>query len=513
MNMPHNGRLVSAEQIPPGGRALRVSSTWSFGRKLALGFGLSFLVLMLVGGLSYRGVQSLARTSYQVAHTHEVLDRVNGLLSAMKDAETGQRGYLLSGNEAYLEPYLAARAAAPQLLAELRALVADSADQQQRVAEAGGRVDAIMKLHGERIDMRRQSGLEATLRAVQTGEGKRQMDGLRRLLGDMNNTERDLLRERAAEVESASSDVRTAIAVGTVLGLLLVVAAGAFLARLLHARIGFAVGEVQRSTNELQATSVQQAANARETSTSMTQITTTLSEMTRSSREIAASAQRVVGIAGQTAKEARAGDELLQAAHASIATMREQAKIVGDRMQELGGRSRQVDLILDLVSELADQTNILAINASIEAVSAGEAGARFGTVADEIRRLADRMTISAKEIRTQIADVRATVEDTKRSTQAGADAVEAGVSRFTAVAASFADIGAMVVKTNDAAHEIELATQQQATAVEQLGGALAHTAQAAQETEVSSAQTSQTALRLAEMSRGLMQLIRPRAAQ
>lgn len=480
---------------------------WTFGRKLAVGFALVFLLLVVVGLAAYRGVDTLTQTSYQVTRTHAAISHVEALLSYMKDAETAQRGYLLTGDESYLEPFRSAAANVPRTLAELRQLIRDNPAQQARLNQVSSMIDGLMQLHKDRIETRRVSGLESAMKVVGLGEGKRRMDELRGVVAQMLEEEGDLLRERAKEVESASAGVRMAILWGTVAGALLVLVAAITLSRALSGQVGTAVRHVQRSSAELQAAANQQAAGARETATSMTEISTTISELLATSRQIADSAQRVVAIAEQTAGLARGGDGTLQAARETISAMRRQIDLVVDHMLDLGRKSQQIGVVLDLVGELAEQTNILAINATIEATVAGDAGRRFSVVADEIRKLADRMTASTKEIRLQIDDMRGAVNTTVMATETGSKAVDAGARHFDDVAASFSKIAAQVVTTTDAAREIELSTKQQATAVEQLNVALSNTAQASRETEASSGQTSQTATELAEMSRDLLRLV------
>jgi methyl-accepting chemotaxis protein len=328
----------------------------------------------------------------------------------------------------------------------------------------------------------------------------------------MQDAEEEVLRQRAAEVETTAGNVRNAIVYGTVAGLLLVLGAAFVLNRALSGQVGAAVRHVQRSAAELQAAANQQAAGARETATSMTEISTTISELLATSRQIADSAQRVVQIAEQTAGHARGGEGTLQGARESIIAMRRQIDQVVGHMLDLGQKSQRIGVVLDLVSELAEQTNILAINATIEATVAGDAGRRFGVVADEIRKLADRMTASTKEIRLQIDDVRGAVNTTVMATEAGSKAVDAGARQFDDVAATFARIAGQVVTTTEAAREIELSTKQQATAVEQLNIALSNTAQASRETETSSGQTSQTATELAQTSRQLLSLVQAQSA-
>jgi methyl-accepting chemotaxis protein len=181
-------------------------------------------------------------------------------------------------------------------------------------------------------------------------------------------------------------------------------------------------------------------------------------------------------------------------------------------MLELGKKSQQIGAVLDIVSELAEQTNILAINATVEAAGAGESGKRFAVVADEIRKLAHRVGGSTKEIRGLIDDVRSAVNTTVMATETGSKAVDAGSRQFGEVATGFRQIAELVATTTDAAREIELSTKQQSTAVEQVNLAIADVAQASKETETSANQTLQTASLLATLSNDLLRIIRPRVA-
>jgi methyl-accepting chemotaxis protein len=181
-------------------------------------------------------------------------------------------------------------------------------------------------------------------------------------------------------------------------------------------------------------------------------------------------------------------------------------------MLELGKKSQQIGGVLEIVSELAEQTNILAINATIEAAGAGEAGRRFAVVADEIRKLSDRVSGSTKEIRALIDDVRGAVNTTVMATEVGSKSVDAGSKQFADVAAGFKQIAGLVSTTTEASREIELSTKQQTSAVEQVNVAIANVAQATKETEASSGQTLQTASLLAVLSMALQRLVEPRAA-
>ena len=346
---------------------------------------------------------------------------------------------------------------------------------------------------------------------MQTNTGKRVMDDLRVLVDAADAEERALLKTRALDVETAASTARTSILAGTAACLVFVIAIALWLTRSLGTQIGGAVQDVQRSSTALQSAANQQATGAKESATSTSEITTTINELLTTSRQIAESAQHVVRIAEQTAGAARAGRGVIQRAGESFSGIRLQVDRIVSHMLELGKKSRHIGAVLEIVSELAEQTNILAINATIEAAGAGETGRRFAVVADEIRKLADRMAASTKEIRTLIEDVRGAVNTTVMTTEMGSKSVDAGNKQFSDVATSFKDIAKMVITTTQAAREIELSTKQQTTAVEQVNLAIASVAQATRETEASTTQTLQAASQLTHVAKELSRLVQATA--
>jgi methyl-accepting chemotaxis protein len=275
----------------------------------------------------------------------------------------------------------------------------------------------------------------------------------------------------------------------------------------LRREVGAAVGHIQSSSSELEAAAAQQATGGRDQASAMSEITTTISELLITSRQIADSAQRVSKIAEDTAEAARTGDATIDQTRASINAIRAQVDQIVQHMLSLGEKSQQIGTVVDLVSELAEQTNILAINATIEASGAGEWGRRFAVVAEEIRKLADRTAGSAKEIRALIEDVRGAVNTTVMATEIGAKAVDAGSRQFDDATNSFRRIVQLVATTSDATREIELSTKQQTTAVEQVNSAASDTARASRETEASAVQTKQTAAHLSTLSGDLLDLV------
>jgi len=487
-------------------------SNWTVGRRLVAGFALSALVLVLVAAVAYRNAYLLIENDNWVAHSHQVRIKLADLLSELKDAETGQRGYLLTGDETYLEPYKTALGLIQATLADLRKLTSDNPDQQRRLATLSQPIEQKLSELKQTVDLRRSEGFDAALKVVVNSTGKAYMDQIRTILADADQEERDLLKKRTEEARASADMTQMIILWGGLGGMLAVCLIGWLITRSLSEQIGSAVGQVRSSSAELQAAANQQASGAKEQATAMAEISTTISELLATSRQIAESAQRVAHNAEETANAARTGHGTVDMTHDSISGIRRQVDQIVSHMLELGKKSQEIGAVLDIVSELAEQTNILAINATIEAAGAGEAGKRFAVVAEEIRNLADRVGGSTKEVRSLIEDVRSAVNTTVMATETGSKAVDAGSRQFGDLASAFKQIANLVSATTEAAREIELSTKQQSSAVEQVNVAVSNVTQASLETETSAGQTLQTVSQMASLSQDLLRIIKPHMA-
>ncbi len=481
---------------------------WTFGQKIAAGFA-AVVALTLIG--SVLGIRALRTV---VADKDRVLtENAANLIDAAKFQAAVEfkvataRGFLLTGNQTHLQRLTEADADVDQLLRQLRSRLSASegtADLLARIQQAQGEYTAV----ANQAVALKQSGApigEVAKTFEETVTPKRL--ALDKLVDEfVTREERRLDVAKAASTAEASSAQRiTVIIIGLTVAVSVVLAA--FLSRRLGRDIGAAIQHIRSSSAELQSASNQQVTSAREQATSMNEISTTVSELLATSRQIAESAQRVAHISEETTGAAKTGDQTVRSAHESITGIKQHVDHVVTSMLDLGKKSQQIGGVVDIINELAEQTNILSINASIEAAGAGEGGRRFAVVADEIRKLAERTGGSTREIATLIEEIRAAVNTTVMATEGGAKAVEAGARQFGEVTAAFGHIVTLVATSTDAAREIELSTKQQTTAVEQVNIAIVNAAQATKESEASSSQTLQTAGQLATLSGELAQLV------
>ncbi len=480
---------------------------WRFGTRLAFGFTITVVVFVIVAITGLRTTQTLIANDDLVSHSHEVRMELARLLGNLIDAETAERGFVLIGAEHFLDSYHAAVGNLEVAYEAVRKSTLDNQNQQRRLAVIRPLIDERVTELASVVDLRRSGGMEAAIARITAAHGQELTERIRRVVTETDAEELSLLESREREARSAAGTATDVIWWGCTASVLFTIAIGWLLSRSLGLRIGSAVHQVETSSAELQTAANQQVSAAREQATAITEIATTMTELLATSRQISESAARVSQIAMQTGSAAGTGEDTVVKGNAATGLVRRQVDLVVGHMLDLGTKSQQAGAVLEIVAELAEQTNILAINAAIEAAGAGDAGKRFGVVADEIRMLADRMSASTKGIRAMLDDVRGAVTTTVMVTETGSKAVDAGAAQVAAMAVAFRQIAELVAATADAAREIELSTKQQATAVEQVNAAIAEVAQVTRETETSLTQTLQTSSQLSALSAGLSRLV------
>jgi CheY-like chemotaxis protein/signal transduction histidine kinase/CHASE3 domain sensor protein len=183
----------------------------------ALGLTLVLLFFIGSGVIAYRNVEMLRTNSQQIWHTHNVLMAIDELLSTTQDAETGQRGYLLTGNDRYLEPYQAAVSDVIARTDTIGALTKDNPVQQNNLAPLRRHIAAKLAELDETIKLRRSGAAQAALAVVNTDRGKVEMDAIRQQLEVMRREENRLRDIRLGEMDTA---YRTALFSGVLSGLL-----------------------------------------------------------------------------------------------------------------------------------------------------------------------------------------------------------------------------------------------------------------------------------------------------
>src|SRR4051812_19391758 len=176
--------------------------------KLVLAFLATLLLLAANGYFSRQAVRVVTRNERLLVHTQEVLTALEALQSTVTDAETGQRGYVLTGREPYLRPYEEARASVAARLARLRALTAGNPVQQGRFPLLESNIQAKLAELGETIELRRTGGLAVALPVIESDRGATLMNAIREIVGSMKAEENRLLKLRVRESQRSAVTVQ-----------------------------------------------------------------------------------------------------------------------------------------------------------------------------------------------------------------------------------------------------------------------------------------------------------------
>ncbi|HKV50982.1 MAG TPA: CHASE3 domain-containing protein [Gemmatimonadaceae bacterium] len=189
------------------------------------------IVVLVFAALLYAGQGAQVAGRAEVAHTHMVIERVERVLARLTDAETGQRGYLLTGRADYLQPHLASERDATMALDSLRALVAGKPSQIARLDTLAAFATRKFAELDTTITLARTGRRDSAVSLVKTDVGKRYMDGARRIASEMEQSETTRLAAHSARQARLSAIIELVIVLGTVVAVLVALLSNTLLSR------------------------------------------------------------------------------------------------------------------------------------------------------------------------------------------------------------------------------------------------------------------------------------------
>ena len=219
-----------------------------FKRVIAASIVLALVVAGLSLFLAYTNLSSLARARYWVAHTHAVIEATQDLFSAEQDAESGERGYLITGDPRYLGPYVRAAARIPRDKAELARLVADNPTQAARMKGLFDVIDRRQSFIDRVVALARGGDLAKARAIIVTGGGLAAMEDIRARISAIRVSEQQLLATRSAEADAAE---RLTLLIGMAVSLIALagLTGGLWMATVANRRLSASM-EATRTANE-----------------------------------------------------------------------------------------------------------------------------------------------------------------------------------------------------------------------------------------------------------------------
>ena len=282
-----------------------------------------------------------------------------------------------------------------------------------------------------------------------------------------------------------------------------------------------AVEEMRNLVTTINETSVRVSASAQETRGTALSLeeasdhqrnqienaTATVQAMSQAMSDMAAEASRSAAIAQQSVDIAAAGGSTVRRTIQGMDNIREQIQETSKRIKRLGESSQEIGNIVELIEDIADQTNILALNAAMQAAAAGESGRGFAVVADEVQRLAERSANATKQIDALVKTIQADTNEAVNSMEASTTEVVSGAKLAE-------DAGEALQRIEQVSQDIAKATeamtehlQQQSRDVGSINDTMSVIQQITSQTSEGTEQTTQSIENLAQMAEQLRQTV------
>jgi twitching motility protein PilJ len=220
-------------------------------------------------------------------------------------------------------------------------------------------------------------------------------------------------------------------------------------------QVSQATTDARASSDELLAATERQSRQIAETTESVNQMSQSIGEVSRNAAESAGGADK------SRAPAPRAGDSV-RGAIAGMNAIRDQIQETSKRIKRLGESSQEIGEIVDLISDITEQTNVLALNAAIQAAAAGDAGRGFSVVAEEVQRLAERSAQATRRIGAIVKTIQSDTQDAVNAMEASTQGVVEGTTRSDAAGKSLAEIESVSDELASLIQSISDATQAQA---------------------------------------------------
>jgi methyl-accepting chemotaxis protein len=260
--------------------------------------------------------------------------------------------------------------------------------------------------------------------------------------------------------------------------------------------VAAAANSVNQIASELASGSSEQAA-------SVVEITAAMEELARTAAQIAENASTQADLTARAEETGNVGSQAVDEAVQGVEEVKKRISGIAGRADSLGTRSKEIYRVLDLITDIAQETHILSLNAAIEAAAAGEHGRRFSVVAEEVRRLAQRSQESVDSVRNLLDEFTGSIRATVVATEEGSKEAGRVLERARAAASAIDELRGASSDTARVAREISLATQQQNAASDQVVLTLKEVSQVVQRMADSLKQFSSTADQLNDLGLGI----------
>ncbi|MFZ2162225.1 MAG: methyl-accepting chemotaxis protein [Sideroxyarcus sp.] len=270
--------------------------------------------------------------------------------------------------------------------------------------------------------------------------------------------------------------------------------------RKLVSRVMTTSQEVERATGEAGAVTKELMNAAQKQADEIRDAGDAVDLMTKSIQEVDSSAAQSAEVARRTLEVTEQGTLAVQNSVSSMDSIREQIQDTAKRIKRLGESSQEIGEIVDLISDITEQTNVLALNAAIQAASAGEAGRGFAVVAEEVQRLAERSADATKQIGMLVKTIQGDTQEAVAAMEKSTQGVVDGAQLSNAAGQALKEIENSTRELTDLVNSISVSTQVQTDMASEVAGVMNDILKITEQTSQSSQRTNASVAQLESLA-------------
>ncbi len=441
-------------------------------------FILALIIPATIVLIAYRNTLALVDAVREVGESNAIINKLQELLIVLSEAESRQRGFIITGKDVYLAPYQKSVSQVRQVMSELHAAAAESPEQGRRLDALEPVLSARLEELQVTIEFRQQAGLEAAQKIILDDRGRALMDDIRHRLDVIREAElRSLSRYQQRAAYSATLTTHVML-YGLVLATLLAGLEGLLLHRVLaalhktHTNIAAACESLATVTHDLLDATTQQASGLRDQATAVAETAAAVDQVMVVAEHSSEQARSVAQASERALEVGESGRSAAENAVVVMQQAREQLLAASRSVQALMGRAEEIAAIVTTLDDMAGQTNILALNSSIEASRSHEPGQGFAVVAEEIRSLADLSRKANLRIRKALSDVRDAMQDVAAQTRSSLDRVDSAIATASQAGETIRQVAQTLAQSAQAASAIAASARQQSGGVSRIQQAM-----------------------------------------
>ena len=523
------------------------------------GFGIIIVLTGITNFISKSVNDSLSEANDWIIHTETVKRYLISIKKLLIDAETGQRGFIITNKERYLEPYSSARINIEEVIKNTKEKIQYNPQQITRLAEANTLAKTKLEYLAETIAMKKAGKEKEVLSLVSSEKGENMMDNIRIKLDEMIQVEEKLLEQRintSQQIQQVANFVYwisflSISIVAIIVSFLIIIVINRSLNLSLQSAFYFTekiaagdlttqldvssndvigqlmtalkkmshglnslINKVQRSGIQVTSSSTQIAASGKQLETSMTEqvaatkeVAATAKEISNVSRELVKTMEEVAEMSQVTAKAASENQKDLFEMETTIQHLKEATNSIAGRLGVISEKANNINNIVLTITKVADQTNLLSLNAAIEAEKAGEYGLGFAVVAREIRRLADQTAVATLDIEETIKQMQSSVSTGVMEMDKFATEVSRSVEDVARISNQTTQIIEQVQQLTPRFEGVSQGMETQSQAAQQINEAMSQLTSSSMQTADSLRDINNAIAQLNQVSQGLSQEI------